>query len=534
GGALPTIGFVNANIVFALELLMARVVLVMVVMAVVFFVQGYGRSNSLLDRGQQLFKFSRAVLIFYILPESFSILAAVIFGQMGSWGFLLFWAGIFLLGYLGHWLQKTAVSAQQRAQMLYQLEQLAQDILQEPADDVDLLRLLANYVPKIFQNGWVEIRQLPDHVLFAQGEGWIPTPDETWAQLADCDDDYLLLPGVPEAVDFGFDLEALLIPFWHDGQLLGGIYVMRPLPHDVRQWEESGLALAAQIGAGLQRSVQFQAALDAQAAAYEEAVYQQAYQAEVYAQALAYEKVSQELAVAGKIQMSFLPQELPQLSGWQLAVTLEPARETSGDFYDFISLGNGRLGLIVADVADKGMGAALYMALSRTLIRTFATEFEHEPEKALAAANLRILKDTTSDLFATVFYGILDPETGVLTYCNAGHNPPYLQSPNGEKERLLTRTALPIGIFEDVPWEHGQITIKPGELLVMYTDGVVEAEDEEQDYFSEAKLQSITRANIDRSIDMIENKVITAVYDFVGDAPQLDDITLMLLKRESG
>jgi len=97
---------------------------------------------------------------------------------------------------------------------------------------------------------------------------------------------------------------------------------------------------------------------------------------------------------------------------------------------------------------------------------------------------------------------------------------------------LLTRTALPIGIFEDAPWEHDQITIKPGELLVMYTDGVVEAEDEVEDYFGEAQLQSVTRANINRSVEVIENKVVTAVFDFAGDAPQLDDITLMLLKRE--
>jgi len=533
GGDLPLFGLNGSGVDSALGIMWVRMGLVAVVMTAVFLIQGYGRSDSLLDRGQQLFKFSRAVFLFYILPEPFSVLAVVNFEQMGSWGFLLFWVSIFLVGLLGGWLQKTAVFAQQRAQTLYQLEQLAEDILREPADDADLPSLLEKYVPNIFKNGWVEIRQLPDNVLFAQGEGWIPAPDEAWARLVDCRNDYLLLSGIHDAADFGFGMDALLIPIWHDEQLLGGIYLMRLFPDDVRHWEEAGLALAAQIGAGLQRSVQLQMALDSQATAYEEAVYQQAYQAEVYAQALAYEKISQELAVAGKIQMSFLPQELPQLAGWQLAVTLEPARETSGDFYDFIELGNGRLGLIVADVADKGMGAALYMALSRTLIRTFASEFAQEPEKALAAANRRILKDTTSDLFATVFYGILEPETGLLTYCNAGHNPPYLQSPNGEKERLLTRTALPIGIFDDVPWAHDQITIKPGELLVMYTDGVVEAEDEVQDYFSEAQLQSVTRANLGRSIEVIENKVITAVYEFVGDAPQLDDITLMLLKRES-
>ncbi|MCA9920926.1 MAG: serine/threonine-protein phosphatase, partial [Anaerolineales bacterium] len=203
-----------------------------------------------------------------------------------------------------------------------------------------------------------------------------------------------------------------------------------------------------------------------------------------------------------------------------------------GDFYDFIPLPNGRLGLIVADVADKGMGSALYMALSRTLIRTFAAEFASAPEQVLRATNQRILRDTTSDLFVTVFYGILEPETGLLTYCNAGHNPPYLQSRNGEPERLLTRTALPVGLFEDMPWTQESVKILPGDLLVMYTDGVVEAEDEAEAYFGASRLQAITRANLVRSAEVIEDKVVTAVYDFVGDAPQLDDITLMLLMRE--
>jgi serine phosphatase RsbU (regulator of sigma subunit) len=510
-----------------------RVAVDFVVMTAVFFLQCYGRYDSLFDRGQQLFRYGRALLFFLILPEPFAILGASAFEQLGIWGYLSYWIGVFLLAYFAHYLGKTAVSAQKRTQISYQLEQLAQDILREPAEEVDLPPLLAKYVPKIFNNGWVEIRQLPDTVLFAQAEGWIPAPNDVWAQLASSQREFMIIPGMTEAAEVGYGSEAMLIPVWQEDELVCGIYLLRQTSKDVRKWEAAGLALASQISASLQRRAQFQQALDSQAAAYEEAVYQQAYQAEVYAQALAYEKVSKELAVAGKIQSSFLPQELPTVVGWQLAVTLEPARETSGDFYDFIPLPNGRLGLIVADVADKGMGSALYMALSRTLIRTFATQFENEPEKALAAANKRILKDTTSDLFATVFYGILDPETGVLTYCNAGHNPPYLQSPNGENEKLLKRTALPIGIFEDVPWEQGQITINPGELLVMYTDGVVEAEDDVEDYFGESKLQTVTKANIDRSAEVIENKVITAVLDFVGDAPQLDDITLMLLKRES-
>ena len=243
-------------------------------------------------------------------------------------------------------------------------------------------------------------------------------------------------------------------------------------------------------------------------------------------------RYERELRIGRQIQQSFFPETLPQPAGWELAVAFHSAREVAGDFYDAMPLPNGRLGLIVADVADKGMGSALYMALSRTLIRTFAAEFASAPEQVLRATNQRILRDTTSDLFVTVFYGILEPETGLLTYCNAGHNPPYLQSRNGEPERLLTRTALPVGLFEDMPWTQESVKILPGDLLVMYTDGVVEAEDEAEAYFGASRLQAITRANLVRSAEVIEDKVVTAVYDFVGDAPQLDDITLMLLMRE--
>jgi serine phosphatase RsbU (regulator of sigma subunit) len=308
---------------------------------------------------------------------------------------------------------------------------------------------------------------------------------------------------------------------------------MRPGAADVWAWEAAGQALAAQIAADLLRTQQFDEALALQAEAYEKEIYSQIYQAEVKDLVSDYEKMTQELAIARQVQTTFLPSELPYLAGWQLAVTLEPAREMSGDFYDFIELPNGRIGLVIADVADKGMGSALYMALSRTLIRTFAPDFDTAPEQVLRAANQRVLSETSSELFVTVFYAILDPETGVLTYCNAGHNPPFLYSANGESMKTLTRTAIPIGVLDDALWEQGTVHMQPGDLLVMYTDGVTEAENSFAAFFGEERLQAVTLANFGRSVDIIESKVVTAVLDFVGDAPQFDDITLMLLTRDS-
>jgi hypothetical protein len=134
----------------------------------------------------------------------------------------------------------------------------------------------------------------------------------------------------------------------------------------------------------------------------------------------------QELALAGRVQASLLPGAPPAILGWQAAATWKPARETSGDFYDFVSLPDGRIGIVIADVVDKGMGAALLMALSRTLIRSYAVDYPDHPEELLRVANQRIISDIRSGLFVTMFYGIIDPVSGSLTYCNAGHPPPYL------------------------------------------------------------------------------------------------------------
>ncbi len=175
------------------------------------------------------------------------------------------------------------------------------------------------------------------------------------------------------------------------------------------------------------------------------------HRAHVYAETLAMQKTLQELSLARSIQASFLPESIPQLPGWQITATLEPARQIAGDFYDFIHLPDGKLGILIADVADKGLGSALYMALSSTLIRTFANEYHRDPAMVLKTANQHILRNARANLFVTVFFGVLDPTSGLLCYANAGHNPPYLLgSNNGIK--TLNNTGMPLGIDEDNDW----------------------------------------------------------------------------------
>ena len=247
----------------------------------------------------------------------------------------------------------------------------------------------------------------------------------------------------------------------------------------------------------------------------------------------------QELDFAWQIQASFLPTTLPQIEGWQLAATLNPCRETSGDFYDVISLPNGRLGLLIADVTDKGMGAALFMALSRTLIRTYAFEYQNRPELVLQSTNKRILSDTHSDMFVTVFYGILDLDSGQLTYANAGHNPPYLfkaQSSDTCQESVrsqgLRNTGMPLGVLEEACWEARSIGLDNGDTLLMYTDGVTEAQNLQDEFFGDYRLIEATQNNLSASASTIQDAVLAAVERFSDTGAQCDDETLVIVKRQ--
>ena len=189
------------------------------------------------------------------------------------------------------------------------------------------------------------------------------------------------------------------------------------------------------------------------------------------------EIMSRELLAAGKIQADILPADSPVLPGWDIAAVLLPARETSGDFYDFIPLTPNKWGVIAADVTDKGMGAALLMALTSTLVRTYAPRYPTLPALTLGSVSERILSDTRGGMFVTAFFGILETHTGRFTYANAGHPPGFLVSQRRGKESLerLTRTGMALGVSEETSWRQKQVRIEPGDALVLYTDGITEA-----------------------------------------------------------
>lgn len=247
------------------------------------------------------------------------------------------------------------------------------------------------------------------------------------------------------------------------------------------------------------------------------------------------ELLARELYMAGKIQADILPEKAPILSGWSISAELEPARETSGDFYDFIPLTQQKWGVVVADVSDKGMGAALFMALSSSLVRTYAARFPTLPSLTMSAVNERILTDTRGSMFVTSFFGILEQGTGRLIYSNAGHPPGFiLGNPRGKNPIVPLRpTGMALGASETGRWTQKIVKLAPGDLLVLYTDGIIEATRSDGEMFGEDRMLDLLLANIHRSLPEIKQLLLDEVHTFVGSAPRQDDIALILIRRES-
>jgi len=258
---------------------------------------------------------------------------------------------------------------------------------------------------------------------------------------------------------------------------------------------------------------------------------------QTFAQAEVQRQVARELEQAGRLQSSFLPEEPPQIPGFQVAAILRPARQTTGDYYDFIPLPDGRYGIVIADVADKGIGAALFMTSSRSLLRAYAAEYAAAPEQVLLSANRRITQDTHGGLFVTLFYGVLDPHNGLLEYCNAGHNPPYLLEPGGEAASL-PKTGVPLGIFPDATWQRRQVSLPPGSLLALYTDGVTETSAADETLFGEERLVSALKAlppaGLQRQASRGLQAVLDKVDEFRGASLPADDLTLVIFTRSEG
>ncbi len=251
------------------------------------------------------------------------------------------------------------------------------------------------------------------------------------------------------------------------------------------------------------------------------------------------QRMARELTLAGEVQAGLMPRTLPDLPGWDISVTLKPARETSGDFYDLFLFADGRLGFVVADVVDKGVGAALFMALTWGLLRTYAAEHPGQPELVFDAMNQCILHDTSVLQFVTVFYGILQPATGELIYCNAGHCPGYLfRAGDRQLAEKLSVTGVALGLMDDGAWAPQSVQLAAGDRLVLYTDGITEARNGQNEFFGDERLLASAQACIDEAgppgptAQQLRDAILEDVLRFAGNAQQSDDIALAVLMRE--
>jgi len=241
------------------------------------------------------------------------------------------------------------------------------------------------------------------------------------------------------------------------------------------------------------------------------------------------ERKKAELRIAHEIQMSFLPERLPDVPGFELAALSLPAKEVGGDFYDAIPLPGGRTALAIADVSGKGVPAALFMALSRTVLRANAL-VSRGAREAIREANVLIAEDAKSGMFVTVFYAVADPIERTLTYVNAGHNPPLLFRAGGGRPEELKGTGIILGVMPEAEYGEETIHLKSGDLVLLYTDGVTEAINPGEEQFGEARLIETVASSLDRSPAGIVENVRDAVMEFSGDEPQFDDLTLMALR----
>jgi PAS domain S-box-containing protein len=244
------------------------------------------------------------------------------------------------------------------------------------------------------------------------------------------------------------------------------------------------------------------------------------------------ERIEQELRIARLIQQTLLPKSLPRLPGYEVAAYYQPAREVGGDFYDFLDLEDGRLGLVVGDVTDKGIPAALVMATTRTVLRGAAQRL-FSPGEVLRLSNEALVTDIPPNMFITCLYAILEPESGHLVYANAGHDLPYkrrVERDRGGAEELRAR-GMPLGLMSGMVYEEKEIVLGKGESVLFYSDGLVEAHDPQREMFGFPRLQGLVGTHRSGGSSLI-GFLLSELTHFTGDDwEQEDDITLVTLER---
>ena len=244
------------------------------------------------------------------------------------------------------------------------------------------------------------------------------------------------------------------------------------------------------------------------------------------------QSIEQEMRVARSIQQASLPKEVPELEGWEISPYYKPAREVGGDFYDFHLLLDGRLGLVIGDATGKGVPAALVMSTASGMLQAVARALDSSsPGEVLEQVNETLLARIPPNMFVTCFYCILDPESGSLSYANAGHDLPYVRRGRGDAEELRAR-GMPLGLMPGMSYEENEIVLDAGEAALFYSDGLVEAHDPKGEMFGFPRLRALVAEHgEERSLG---DFLLEELYSFVGEGwEQEDDITLLSLRRSA-
>ncbi|MGK7903920.1 MAG: PP2C family protein-serine/threonine phosphatase [Hormoscilla sp.] len=362
--------------------------------------------------------------------------------------------------------------------------------------------------------------------------GWVSRHRQI-GSIADTetDDRWVTLPNQPYQVR-----SALGIPILRGGELLGILTLLHSAPNHftnksaaLMQATTNQIALVLENARLYSKLNQYAKALDA------------------------------ELEKGRQIQIDFLPYEIPQLPNWEIATCFHPAKQCAGDFYDVFELSNGHVGLVIADVCDKGVGAALFMALFRSLIRIFSKQSqlegspsdilqENQPSTGwicdcesinLAHINALSAIALTNDyvglyhwqmsMFATVFFAVLDPATGLLTYINGGHEPVFVVGDKGVK-LTLPSTGPAVGMMPKMKFGIQQVQLEPGDILISYTDGVTEAKSPEGKLFTDKRLRELIENQAASASELLE-RIKSSLFAYMDDAPQFDDITMLAVHR---
>ena len=246
------------------------------------------------------------------------------------------------------------------------------------------------------------------------------------------------------------------------------------------------------------------------------------------------EGIKGDLAVAREIQQAILPRIFPPFpenaDQLDIAASMNAAKDVGGDFYDFFRIDDDRIGFVIADVSGKGVPAAIFMAVSRTLIRATGIRGVSSSE-CITYSNELLEKESVNNMFVTVFYGIYNIKTGEMKYTNAGHNPPYVVKQNGNLERLPVTRNMAIGIFGDFKYQEETLQLEHGDTLLLYTDGVTEAINPNEEEFKEERLEETLQKSTNQSCQQIIDTIKANVKTFADGAEQSDDITLLALKR---